>query len=175
MKTIIYIIALATMTGGFMNDASAKPWDKKLSPEEIKKKLTPEEYRISQEDGTERAFHNKYWDHHEEGIYVDAVNGKPLFSSLDKYDSGSGWPSFTKPIDQAAIVTKLDLTYGQRTEVRSNGANQSHLGHVFDDGPQDKGGKRFCMNSGSLRFVAKKDLEKEGYGEYSKLFEQPKK
>ncbi len=118
--------------------------------------------------GTEPAFNNAYWDNHREGIYVDAVSGEPLFSSTDKYDSGTGWPSFTKPISE--VVQKTDRAFGMtRIEVKSKNAD-SHLGHVFDDGPKDKGGKRFCINSASLRFVPKEDLEKEGYGEYLKLF-----
>lgn len=134
--------------------------------------LTEIQKHVTQHDGTERAFDNEYWDNKKEGIYVDIVSGKPLFSSINKFDSGTGWPSFTKPIDDDEIATKQDSQFGMtRTEVRSSAAN-SHLGHVFDDGPIDKGGKRFCINSASLRFIAKKDLEKEGYGEYLKLFDK---
>jgi methionine-R-sulfoxide reductase len=119
--------------------------------------------------GTEPAFKNEYWDNHREGIYVDAVSGEPLFSSTDKYDSGTGWPSFTKPISENEVIKKSDNSFGMsRVEVKSKA--DTHLGHVFDDGPQDKGGKRYCINSASLRFVPKADLEKEGYGEYLKLF-----
>lgn len=135
---------------------------------ELKNKLTPLQYKVTQECATESPFNNAYWDHHEAGIYVDVVSGKALFSSLDKYDSGSGWPAFTKPIDQKNVIEKRDLTHGMvRTEVRSS---DSHLGHVFDDGPKEHGGKRYCINSAALRFVAVADLLKEGYGEYLDLF-----
>ncbi len=133
--------------------------------------LTDAQYRVTQRDGTEPAFHNEYWDNHEPGIYVDVVSGQPLFSSTDKYDSGTGWPSFTKPIDEDAVTTKSDRTlWMRRTEVRSAGAD-SHLGHVFGDGPREAGGQRYCMNSAALRFVAVADLEAEGYGDYRKLFD----
>jgi methionine-R-sulfoxide reductase len=120
--------------------------------------------------GTEPAFQNEYWDNHKEGIYVDAVSGEPLFSSTDKYDSGTGWPSFTKPISENEVVQKTDKSFGMtRIEVKSKNAD-SHLGHLFDDGPQDKGGKRYCINSAALRFIAKEDLKQDGYEEYLKLF-----
>ena len=141
-----------------------------ISKEVMKKKLTPEQYRVTQENGTERPFHNAYWNHKEEGIYVDVVSGEALFSSLDKYDSGTGWPSFTKSINESSVKTKLDLDLSlARTEVRSKNGD-SHLGHVFKDGPKEKGGNRFCINSASLRFVPKASLEKEGYGKYLSLF-----
>lgn len=140
--------------------------------EEQIKKLSPEEFYVTQKSGTERAFTGKYWDHHEEGVYVDVVSGKPLFSSLDKFDSGCGWPSFSKPIHGEEIKELDDRSAGMvRTEVRSATAD-SHLGHVFDDGPQQLGGLRYCINSAALRFVPLKDLEKEGLGEYRKLFEK---
>ncbi len=133
--------------------------------------LTANQHYITQENGTERPFDNEFWDHHEEGIYVDVVSGEPLFSSTDKFDSGTGWPSFTKPIEENNIVDKTDSTFGmKRTEVRSAGAD-SHLGHVFEDGPKDKGGLRYCINSGAMRFVPKEKLEEEGYGRYLPLFE----
>lgn len=126
---------------------------------------------VTQHDGTEPPFQNEYWDNHEDGIYVDVVSGDPLFSSLDKFDSGTGWPSFTKPIETSHVKTETDTKMSlPRTEVRSAGAD-SHLGHVFDDGPADKGGKRFCINSSALRFVPVADLEKEGYGDFLYLFE----
>ena len=141
-----------------------------ISKEVMKKKLTPEQYRVTQENGTERPFHNAYWNHKEEGIYVDVVSGEALFSSLDKYDSGTGWPSFTKSIDESSVKTKLDLDLSlARTEVRSKNGD-SHLGHVFKDGPKEKGGNRFCINSASLRFIPKASLEKEGYAKYLSLF-----
>lgn len=143
----------------------------KPSKEELKKKLTPIQYKVTQENGTERPFENEYWNHFEEGIYVDVVTGEPLFCSKDKYDAGCGWPSFTKPIDKDFITEKLDLSHGMvRTEVRSK-YGDSHLGHVFPDGPKDKGGLRYCINSAALRFIKKEDMEKEGYGEYLKLFD----
>ena len=132
-------------------------------------KLTPLQRHVTQEAGTERPFSNEYWNNHEAGIYVDVVSGEPLFSSIDKYDSGTGWPSFSKPLVEDNLAYKSDHELGEvRTEVRSLKAD-SHLGHVFDDGPPSTG-KRYCMNSASLRFVAVKDLEKEGYGQFMNLF-----
>jgi len=134
-------------------------------------RLTPLQYKVTQKDGTEPAFRNEYHDNKAAGIYVDIVSGQPLFSSTDKYDSGTGWPSFTKPISPNAVTTKSDRTlWMTRTEVRSTGAD-SHLGHVFDDGPREAGGLRYCMNSAALRFVPVDQLEAEGYGEYRRLFD----
>ncbi len=132
--------------------------------------LTPVQYRVTQKDGTEPAFANEYWDTHDAGIYVDVVSGEPLFSSRDKYDSGTGWPSFTRPIEADAVTTKSDRKLLiKRTEARSAGAD-SHLGHIFNDGPRDAGGQRFCMNSAALRFVPVDELEAQGYGDYVSLF-----
>jgi peptide-methionine (R)-S-oxide reductase len=132
--------------------------------------LTPTQYRVTQEAATEPAFRNRFWDNKQDGIYVDIVSGEPLFASTDKYDSHSGWPSFTVPIDAANVVMNEDREYGMvRTEVRS-AHGDSHLGHVFDDGPRESGGLRYCINSAALRFIAVDDLEKEGYGDFRSLF-----
>lgn len=139
--------------------------------EELKERLDSEQYRVTQENGTEWAFRNAYWDNKEDGIYVDIVSGEPLFSSLDKFDSGTGWPSFTRPLEPAHVALRVDRSHPmERTEVRSK-LGDSHLGHLFDDGPAPTG-QRYCMNSASLRFIAKENLEKEGYGEYRRLFEK---
>ncbi len=146
----------------------------KPSLDDLKKRLTPQQYSCTQEEGTERPFDNPYWNHKEDGIYVDVVSGEPLFNSQDKYDSGTGWPSFTKPIEEQHLTLKTDRKMGvARTEVRSKGAD-SHLGHVFDDGPKDKGGKRFCMNSAALRFVPVESLKAEGYGKFLFTFAEKK-
>ena len=137
-------------------------------------RLSKEQFRVTQQSATERPFQNAYWDHDAPGLYVDIVSGEPLFSSLDKFDSECGWPSFTKPVDPENVEERSDNTLGMgRTEVRSSHAD-SHLGHVFDDGPKAAGGLRYCINSASLRFIPLEELESEGYGEYVKLFESTK-
>ncbi|HVV94528.1 MAG TPA: peptide-methionine (R)-S-oxide reductase MsrB [Hyphomicrobiales bacterium] len=134
-------------------------------------RLTPEQYRVTQQNDTERPFANAFWDNHDAGIYVDVVSGEPLFASVDKFDSGTGWPSFTRPIERGNVVENSDASHGMvRTEVRSTHGD-SHLGHLFPDGPREAGGMRYCINSASLRFIPLKDLEAEGYGAYRKLFE----
>ena len=138
-------------------------------------RLTPEQRRVTQESGTERPFYNEFWDSKEAGLYVDVVSGEPLFTSLDKFDSGCGWPSFTKPLEDEHVLELRDMTHGMiRTEVRSKHGD-SHLGHVFPDGPRETGGLRYCINSASLRFIPVSKLEAEGYGQYSSLFEVAKK
>jgi len=155
----------------------ALAWDakdfKKPKAEDLKKKLSSMQFNVSQNDGTEPPFHNEYWHNEEQGIYVDIVSGEPLFSSLEKFDSGTGWPSFFRPLVKENIVEKTDMTMGmKRTEVRSKHGD-SHLGHVFDDGPKPTG-LRYCMNSASMRFIPKAKLKESGYGEYEKLFDKKK-
>ena len=144
------------------------------TPEAIAR-LTPEQYRVTQEAGTERPFENAFNEHDEPGLYVDIVSGEPLFTSIDKFASSCGWPSFTRPLDAAHVIEQRDTTHGMiRTEVRSHHAG-SHLGHVFPDGPQESGGLRYCINSASLRFVPLEALDEQGYGEYRQLFGNPTK
>ncbi len=143
-------------------------------PEAISR-LSPEQYQVTQRNGTERPFDNAYWDHEEPGLYVDIVSGEPLFASFNKFDSHCGWPSFTRPLEPENVVENTDASHGMvRTEVRSSHGD-SHLGHVFPDGPREEGGLRYCINSASLRFIPLDKLESEGYGAYRKLFDTQEK
>lgn len=153
--------------GSGRQDFIEKNWNSSIYDKtELKKKLTPIQYRVTQENGTEPPFNNEYFDNFEEGIYVDIVSGKPLFSSRDKFESGCGWPAFSKPISSSSMCNLDDFSHGMiRSEVRSTGSN-SHLGHIFEDGPKDRGGLRYCINSAALRFIPKSKMEEDGYGEY---------
>ena len=166
IKSAASVWLLAASASAFGGDYDGY---KKPSLSELKAKLSEMQFRVTQKDGTEAPFHNEYWDNHEAGIYVDVVSGEPLFSSLDKYESGTGWPSFSKPLEEGNVERKSDHSlFAERTEVRSKHAN-SHLGHVFDDGPKPSG-LRYCMNSASLRFIPVGRLKAEGYGKYLPLF-----
>ena len=170
-KIILSLAALSLLCAVQISNAQGEETMTYAKTPDAIKKLNAEQKYVTQQDGTEPAFHNEYWNNHADGIYVDVVSGEPLFSSTDKFDSGTGWPSFTKPIDKKFVKENTDYKIGYaRTEVRSANAD-SHLGHVFPDGPKAQGGLRYCVNSASLRFIPKKDLETQGYGQYLKLFE----
>lgn len=172
-KYFMVLLALLTLIGGDRAMADQSSY-KKPTQAELKAKLTPQQYACTQEEGTEQPFQNAYWDNKADGIYTDITTGEPLFSSLDKYDSGSGWPSFTKPLDLKSLDLRVDRKLAaERTEVRSK-TGDAHLGHVFDDGPRDKGGQRFCINSASLNFVPLEKMKEKGYGKYLFLFADKK-
>ena len=177
-RALVLALALASLTRGASaqsspKEPSGKGWSamnfRKPSDAELRRALAPRQYEVTQHAATEPPFHNEYWDNHQPGIYVDVVSGEPLFSSLDKFDSGTGWPSFTKPLEVSNVQERVDRSlFAVRTEIRSAHAD-SHLGHVFDDGPPPTG-LRYCMNSASLRFIPVDRLEAEGYGRYLPLF-----
>ena len=180
-RSWIFIALVAIVAAGavlfFLNRAMAQKNDSapaQTSDEEVelRKRLTKEQYYVTKQNGTEPPFRNEYWDNKRPGIYVDVISGEPLFSSLDKFDSGTGWPSFTKPLAKENVVEKNDATHGMvRIEVRSK-KSDSHLGHLFDDGPRDKGGMRYCMNSAAMRFIPVEKLKEEGYERFLPLFER---
>lgn len=181
MKTCLALIATASLTLAVCaqepapSPAAVSSGNVQEHAAELRKKLTPEQYSVTCEADTEPAFKNAYWNNHKPGLYVNVISGRPLFSSLDKFDSGTGWPSFTKPLAKEAVAVKTDSSLGMdRTEVRAKD-NEAHLGHVFEDGPADKGGLRYCINSASLKFIPVEKLKEEGYGEYLPMFEKAEK
>ncbi len=168
-KYLLSILLIVTLSFLIINNTFSQ--ELKIT-HSMNNKLTDLQKYVTQHDGTEKPFENEYWNNKEDGIYVDVVSGEALFSSKDKFDSKTGWPSFTKPIKEREVVKKIDNKFGMsRVEARSRSAN-SHLGHIFNDGPKEKGGMRYCINSAALRFIAKKDLEKEGYGQFLSLFKK---
>ncbi len=170
VAAILLAMTLTPRDSDYATGQEARMSKKTYSEEALKNRLTPLQYHVTRESGTEPPFNNEFWNNHREGLYVDIVSGEPLFTSKDKFDSGTGWPSFTKPVESSNVVEKRDTGFGMmRTEVRSREAN-SHLGHVFDDGPKDKGGLRYCINSAALRFIPVADLKKAGYGAYQPIF-----
>lgn len=163
--TLLFLASISNALASTNNNFHMKKYSKNTN------NLTKFQQYVTQENGTEPAFNNEFWNNHKDGIYVDVASGQPLFSSNDKYDSGTGWPSFTRPISQNSVIEKTDNSLGmKRVEIRSKDAD-SHLGHVFDDGPKNRGGMRYCINSASLKFIPKESLQKEGYGEFLKEFE----
>jgi methionine-R-sulfoxide reductase len=175
LAVVLFVIVAGLAAVLFLNRAMAQKQESNDPADaELRNKLTKEQYYVTKQNGTEPPFRNAYWDNKKPGIYVDVISGEPLFSSLDKFDSGTGWPSFTKPLSKENIVEKSDRTFGMtRVEIRSK-KSDSHVGHLFDDGPADKGGMRYCMNSAALRFVPVEKLKEEGYGEFLPLFEAKK-
>ena len=165
---LIFVLGIASLIFGTSEQQNASAETMTSSG----KKLTPMQEYVTMYGGTERPFENEYWNHKEEGIYVDVISGEPLFSSTDKFDSGTGWPSFTRPIDENFLIKKRDTSHGMiRTEVKSENSN-AHLGHVFNDGPKESGGLRYCINSAAMDFIPKAEMEQQGYGKYLILFEK---